>query len=432
MPLLSATASSSDGPFAARFTLPAPPAWTGRALAGIWMTWVLWWSVRIAAAMLALRRARRNVRPFPAEHEARLANWMAVRATSRPARLVESSDVAFAAVLGGRVPVIAVSPAVVAAVDDRDLDRLVVHEWAHVQRYDDVGRPLQLVVRALAGFHPAVWWLERQIHIDRETACDDWTVNLTGSARSYAAGLTRLAALQPGAGEQVLLPAALSTPELTRRVVRLLDGRRTTSTRRFGPVAAVMTAAVVAVAASIAGVRLVAVGTDVPLDAPVTRAAVQSVSMAAPVEAARPTADAERNTAPRLAQPPTPAIRTPDAREREVAPGVQSQPPVGQSLPPTPIAPPAIAAAGEPRSPDVSTARELPGTQAPVPRTGVDRAAAPPASGESAAKSPWGAAADAGVSVADAGVNVGRGSQKAAVATAGFFSRLGKSIARSF
>jgi hypothetical protein len=80
----------------------------------------------------------------------------------------------------------------------------------------------------------------------------------------------------------------------------------------------------------------------------------------------------------------------------------------------------------------VSTARELPGTQTPVPMPAADRAAAPAGSGEPAAKSPWGAAADAGVSVADAGVSVGRGSQKAAVATAGFFSRLGKSIARSF
>jgi hypothetical protein len=38
---------------------------------------------------------------------------------------------------------------------------------------------------------------------------------------------------------------------------------------------------------------------------------------------------------------------------------------------------------------------------------------------------PWSAAADAGVSV-------GRASQKAAVATAGFFTRLGRKIAGSF
>ena len=30
------------------------------------------------------------------------------------------------------------------------------------------------IVRAVAGLHPAVWWIDRQLHIERETACDDW------------------------------------------------------------------------------------------------------------------------------------------------------------------------------------------------------------------------------------------------------------------
>jgi hypothetical protein len=56
---------------------------------------------------------------------------------------------------------------------------------------------------------------------------------------------------------------------------------------------------------------------------------------------------------------------------------------------------------------------------------------------------PWGAAADAGISIghgsqkaasatADAGTSLGKGSQKAAVATAGFFTRLSRKIAGSF
>jgi hypothetical protein len=40
-------------------------------------------------------------------------------------------------------------------------------------------------------------------------------------------------------------------------------------------------------------------------------------------------------------------------------------------------------------------------------------------------QTPWGAAADTGVAV-------GRGSQKAAVATAGFFTRVSKSVAGAF
>ena len=55
--------------------------------------------------------------------------------------------------------------------------------------------------------------------------------------------------------------------------------------------------------------------------------------------------------------------------------------------------------------------------------TGVAKAPAPPQN--DAVVPPWTAAADAGVAI-------GRGTQKAGVATAGFFSRMGKKIARSF
>jgi hypothetical protein len=50
---------------------------------------------------------------------------------------------------------------------------------------------------------------------------------------------------------------------------------------------------------------------------------------------------------------------------------------------------------------------------------------APASTSARAPATPWGAAANAGVSV-------GRASHKAAVSTAGFFSRLGKKIAGSF
>jgi hypothetical protein len=58
---------------------------------------------------------------------------------------------------------------------------------------------------------------------------------------------------------------------------------------------------------------------------------------------------------------------------------------------------------------------------------GVTLGAAPeaPAARIDATTTPWGAAADTGVAV-------GKASQRAAVATAGFFSRLGKKIAGSF
>jgi hypothetical protein len=77
---------------------------------------------------------------------------------------------------------------------------------------------------------------------------------------------------------------------------------------------------------------------------------------------------------------------------------------------------------------DAPALPSLPASGAPLASTPGDQLAqpmAPPDAAQSGGVTPWGAAADTGVAVA-------RGSQRAAVATAGFFSRLGQKVAKSF
>ena len=91
---------------------------------------------------------------------------------------------------------IAVAPSLVRTLDADELDRVLIHEWAHVQRRDDLVNILQIVVRIIAGWHPALWWIDRRLHIEREIACDEITVAVTGSAKAYAQCLLKLASLR--------------------------------------------------------------------------------------------------------------------------------------------------------------------------------------------------------------------------------------------
>ena len=432
---LSATADVLPAP-AMQLRVARPPQWVSTAVGALWVFWMTVSAIRLAAAAIGLRRARRAARPFPAARERRLVNWTALSRQGRPATLMLSDDVRYAAVLGGRAPVIAVSPSVAAALDDPDLDRIVVHEWAHVQRRDDRDRLLQLAVRAIAGLHPAVRWLDRRIHVDRETACDDWTVNVTGSAKAYAASLTRLAAIQSSARDAILQPGALTSSDLTRRVMRLLDDTRTTSTERSQLRAACMVPvlAAAAAAAAVVNVQLIAIEREA---AAVVRSALgidpPAVAATAALEAAGKTGLAPkrnaleaggRSTGARLAVAPPPPQ---DRVERRFEPQLATREDEDAVRGPHPL--------------DVTTPSELPGTVSSLPGLPTVIPLAQPPVAESLTT--WGAAADAGVQIgrgsqkaatatADAGVQVGRGSQKAAVATAGFFSKLGKSIARSF
>ena len=180
---------------AAILTVPAA-WWTSSALiAGAWAVWTGIYGIRLAHAIVVVRRARARCRPFSPPVES-LGYWRRARHTGRPARLVLSDRVNAAAVFGCGAPVIAVAPTLIARLDADELDRVVIHEWAHVQRRDDLANIGQLLVRAVAGWHPAVWWLDRRLSIEQELACDETVVAVTGGAKSYASCLVKLASLR--------------------------------------------------------------------------------------------------------------------------------------------------------------------------------------------------------------------------------------------
>jgi hypothetical protein len=382
----------------------------------------------VASGLIALRRTKGSCRSFPGSVEARLPIWTSLRGSGRVATLVISEDVRGAAVLGLGPPAIAVSPVVVDALTSEELDQVLVHEWAHVQRRDDIGRFVQVLVTTIAGLHPAVWWIDRRLHLERESACDDWTVNITGSPKRYAECLTKLASLGTGR-DAMLVPAIWSSSTFTTRIVRLLDRGRNTSTARRLPSLAVMSSLLAVTALIAAGFELVvskpaASETAAPAVADVSRA----LSQPAPVLVTETlSAPANGNV----------------TREIRRRPSVSRTPPRGPIVAPVAVATPGTAPT-DPAGPHVASLPDvavsglsdavetslvattmLPGsvTMTPVgaPPGGVEAAGSKPSN----ATTPWRVAADTGVSVS-------RGSQKAAVATAGFFSRLGKSIARSF
>ena len=166
--------------------------------------------------------------------------WTAARDNAhwghRTAALRTSDCVAGACAIGFGSPVILVSRAVADALTDESLDEIVMHEQAHIDRYDDWSQLLLAVVCSLAGLHPAVRFLARRLDVDREAACDDRVVLCTGAARRYASALLTVAAASNPAASAVafaaVTPSATTTASALRvRVSRLLDPRRDRSAR---------------------------------------------------------------------------------------------------------------------------------------------------------------------------------------------------------
>jgi hypothetical protein len=122
---------------------------------------------------------------------------------------------------------------------------IVLHELAHLRRWDDWTNLLQQVLKALFFFHPAVWWLDSRLALEREIACDDLVLEQASSARAYAASLVSVAEkvvaerLRMGRALELAQSALGRMREVSARIMRILD-HRPPSHRGWRPAAAMI------------------------------------------------------------------------------------------------------------------------------------------------------------------------------------------------
>jgi bla regulator protein blaR1 len=209
----------------AGFTLPMPPAWFIFVAIGVWAAIAVVHVCRLALGVRTLRRLVASSSPLDAEHVARLTRWQAARRSGRSAELRASNDIAGACAVGFGRPTIVVSTQLAAAINDEALEAIVLHEYAHLQRYDEWARVIQCVVLAVARWHPAVLWISRQIDVEREIACDQRVVARACAPLAYARNLAEAAefiASARGSAPLLALGSSTTTPMLRLRVERLL------------------------------------------------------------------------------------------------------------------------------------------------------------------------------------------------------------------
>jgi hypothetical protein len=96
----------------------------------------------------------------------------------------------------------------------------LAHELAHVRRHDYLVNVLQGVAESLLFYHPAVWWISKEIRAEREHCCDDLAVAASGDVLVYARALAELESMRPAH-----FKAALSANDgsLLRRIRRLTN-----------------------------------------------------------------------------------------------------------------------------------------------------------------------------------------------------------------
>jgi len=209
---------------AAWWPLPVALAWLG--VVGVRL-------VRLVLAYRGLARLRAESHPLGGPLARRPAAWLAACGPGRPMDVRTSDAVAVPTLVGLVRPVVLVPSELLAELTVDEFDQVGLHELAHVRRYDDWTNLMQKLVEAVCFFQPAVWWVAARLDLEREVACDDRVVALTGQSRPYALCLARLLELTGTRSE--VAPAALAVSrQLRRRIELLLDRERNRAPRLAG------------------------------------------------------------------------------------------------------------------------------------------------------------------------------------------------------
>ncbi len=186
----------------------------------LWMAGAVLFLVRLSVGFGVARRMRWvGVEPAPAALQEMFARLKRQMGWLRPVKLLHSALIEVPTVIGWLRPVVLLPVSCFTGLSEAQIEAILCHELAHIRRYDYLVSVCQSFVEALLFYHPAVWWVSRQVRRERECCCDEVAVGLGGDVLMYARALKTLEERRSFYPEVAL---GVNGGVLTMRIKRLL------------------------------------------------------------------------------------------------------------------------------------------------------------------------------------------------------------------
>jgi beta-lactamase regulating signal transducer with metallopeptidase domain len=136
-----------------------------------------------------MHRLKRGAHPANTGLEQMMRRLMLTLGVSAPVRLRTCVAVQVPTVIGCIRPLILMPVTTITGLSESQIKAILAHELAHIRRHDYLVNVLQTVIETMLFYHPAVWWVGKQMRVEREHCCDDIAVHLCGSAARHTRGL---------------------------------------------------------------------------------------------------------------------------------------------------------------------------------------------------------------------------------------------------
>ena len=228
--------SSADVARASSAAVTVPGSWS-LYLFGAWALLAMIGLARVAAGLWHLHALRKGCVEVDASTlDGSVAVTLNEFRAGRAVQLLSSEELRVPTAIGFFRPAVIVPAWALQELSAAELNAVVLHELAHLRRWDDWTNLAQKVLRAVFFFHPAVWWVENRLSLEREMACDDLVLAHTANPRAYAECLVSLAEKNLVQRGIALAQAAVGRMRQTSlRVLQILDVRRPQGVKVWQP-----------------------------------------------------------------------------------------------------------------------------------------------------------------------------------------------------
>lgn len=228
--------AANGAALAKRSEITMPAAWALYIFAG-WLLVALAGLFRVGIGFWHLRRLRTSCVPVDvAALDPVVQKTLAEFDSPRAVELCVSDQLRVPTAIGFTQPLVVIPTWTMQELSAAELNAILLHELAHLRRRDDWTNLIQKILGALLFFHPAVWWIEKKLALEREMACDDLVLAQTTNPRAYAECLVSLAEKSLLRRGLALAQAAVDRlRDVALRVTQILDVNRPRTTRVWSP-----------------------------------------------------------------------------------------------------------------------------------------------------------------------------------------------------
>lgn len=194
------------------------------AIVLFWTLGVCFFIIRLLSGLSYISYLKKRQSYPPPDKWQRIVQSLSAKAGCRRPLLLKESGIAVTPmVVGFLKPVILFPVGMLNNLTYEEAEGILAHEIAHIIRNDYFINIIQSIIEAVYYYHPAAWWMSSMIRNERESACDEIAVRMTGNSLNYAKALIAVEQLRVAQPRTALAFAGKGKSQLRTRIERILN-----------------------------------------------------------------------------------------------------------------------------------------------------------------------------------------------------------------